>query len=110
MTEDAPVTLAQLKQLLQPVSARLDDLSGQVAAIKKKKPEHLVEAADVKWRKEGTKLQYKSWTEAWDHCDRARDAASAGDQVATKAALKEATSSPDRSSTTTEGLGTDTPT
>ena len=89
MAEGDPVTLAQIRDLLQPVTARLDDLSGQVASIKKKKPDHLVDSADVKWRKEGTKMQYKAWSEAWDHCDKARDAASRGDQVATKEALKE---------------------
>ena len=89
MVDDTPVTLDQIRDLIQPVTNRLDDLSGQVASIKKKKPNHLVDSADLKWRKEDKKMQYKAWSEAWDHCDKARDAANLGNQVATKAALKE---------------------
>ena len=76
--DDTPVTLDQIRDLIQPVTNRLDDLSGQVASIKKKKPNHLLDSADLKWRKEDKKMQYKAWSEAWDHCDKARDAANLG--------------------------------
>ena len=67
----------------------MDTLTGQVATLQKKKPEHVLDVSQVKWKKEGTKLQYKAWSETWDNLDQARDAVNAGNQDAAKEALKQ---------------------
>ena len=84
----APVTIGQIRDLLAPVCQQLDNLTGQVATLQKKKPDHVVDVASVKWKKEGTKLQYKAWTEAWDHVDRAKDAVNSGNQDVAREALE----------------------
>ena len=84
-----PVTLDQIRGLLAPFAQQLDHLQGQVATLQKKKPEHLVDPATVKWKKEGSRLQYTAWSDAWDHMDKARDAVTAGNQDGAKEALKE---------------------
>ena len=84
-----PVTIDQIRGLLAPFAQQLDTLQGQVATLQKKKPEHLVDPATVKWKKEGSRLQYTAWTEAWDHMDKARDAVTAGNQEGAREALKQ---------------------
>ena len=87
--DNAPVTLGQLKALLMPVSTGLDALNKKVNAMDRKKPEGLLEATEVKWKKEGTKVQYEAWSDAWDHADRAQEAVQSGEQDRAKEALKQ---------------------
>ena len=47
----------------------------------------MLDIGAVKWKKEGTKLQYKAWTETWDHMDKVRDAVNSGNQDGAKEAL-----------------------
>ena len=87
--DNAPVTLAQFKELLAPVTNGLADLNRKVNSMDRKKPDGLLQSAEVKWKKEGTKIQYDSWSGVWDHTDRAQEALEVGDGDKAKEALKQ---------------------
>ena len=89
MPDETPVTLAQLKELLVPVTDGLDALTRKVNALERPKPAGLLNSSDVKWKKEGTKAQYDAWSTAWDHVDKGQESLGAGDHEKAKESLKE---------------------
>ena len=82
MAEAQYVTLAQLIELLDPVTTEVADLSRKMNALERQIPESLLNSS------ENTKIQYNAWSDVLDYSNRAQEDLDSDDRDKSKNSLK----------------------